>query len=141
MREGVEYAILDRALTEVVVGNKAFVATMLARAKGEKTRQRAVQRPQRDLPWNDLQAAVVSANQEPGEAFCNRRGDLGRDLALWVARRFARSCLAGLGTLVGVTCAAIAQTVAKAETRLAKDPHAAALYVVVQARLKLNVGE
>ena len=135
LREGVEDAIFDHAMTGVVVGSKAFASAMLARAKGDKARQQALQRQQRDLSWNDIQAAVALAKQEPWDAFCNRRGDPGRDLALLVARRFGRSSLAELGALVGVTYSAIAQAVAKAEKRIAKDRQAAALYVALEKQL------
>jgi putative transposase len=138
VRAGVEGSILDGALTELVVGSKGFVAAMLARAKGEKAQHRVVQRRNRELSWGEIQAAVATAKHQPWEDFCNRRGDVGRDLALLVARRFGRYSLAELGGLVGVSYAAVAQAVSKTENRLAKDQEAATLFLAIQKHLKLK---
>ena len=138
MRAGLEDSILDGALTELVVGSKRFVAAMLALAKGDQAQQQAVQRRNRDLSWEAIQAAVVSAKQEPWEAFCNRRGDLGRALALVVARRFGCYSLAKLGGLVGVSYAAVAQAISKAEKRITTDKATASLFSAIQEYLKLK---
>jgi putative transposase len=138
VRAGLEDSLLNEALTGLVVGSKRFVAAMLALAKGDRAQQQAVQRLHRDLAWEAIQAAVVSAKQEPWEAFCNRRGDVGRDLALMVARRFGRYSLAELGGLVGVSYAAVAQAIAKAEKRLTADKDTARLFSTIQEYLKLK---
>jgi len=58
------------------------------------------------------------------ENFGDWPGDLGRDLALQMARRFARSSLAEHGVLVPVTNAAFARAVSKAAIRIAKNRQA-----------------
>jgi putative transposase len=138
VRAGIEDTILDRALTPLVVGGKEFVSEMLAMAKGEKATHRAAQRQNRDLTWSQIQKAVAAAKQQPWEDFCNRRGDLGRELALLVARRYGRYTLAELGALVGVTYAAVAQAVAKAENRVSKDKETGKLFLAIQEKLQLK---
>ena len=55
-----------------------------------------------------------------------------------VARRFGRYSLAQLGGLVGVSYAAVAQAVSKAEKRLTRDKDTAALFSAIQEYLKLK---
>jgi hypothetical protein len=121
-----------------VVGSRRFVAAMLALVKGDQAQQQAVQRRNRALPWDAIQAAVVSAKQEPWEGFCHRRGEVGRDMALVVARRFGCYSLAELGGLVGVTYAAVAQAVCKAEKRILTDRDTVRLSSAIQGHLKLK---
>jgi hypothetical protein len=60
--------------------------------------------------------------------FVDRRGDDRRDLALLLARRSGGYALSELGSLVGVSYAAAAQAVTKAEQRTARFSTTRKLY-------------
>jgi hypothetical protein len=76
------------------------------------------------LDWPLLQQRVAELKAEPWSAFADRRNDEGRDLALYVARRFGGYTLAELGELVGVSYAAVAQAVERTDRRIALPLHA-----------------
>ncbi|HEX3443157.1 MAG TPA: hypothetical protein VHS80_00450 [Chthoniobacterales bacterium] len=66
-------------------------------------------------------SALAELKGESWEVFAERRGDDGRDLALLLARRFGGYTLNELSALVGVSYAAVAQAVTKAEYRIARS--------------------
>jgi hypothetical protein len=90
---------------------------MLELAKGEQTHRQAVQKRTKRLDWVALQKALAELKGEPWEVFAERRGDDGRDLALLLARRSGGYTLSELGSLVGVSYAAVAQAASKAKRR------------------------
>ena len=73
--------------------------------------------------------------------FAERRGDDGRDLALLLARGSGGYTLSELGTLVGVSYAAVAQAVSKAEYRIAHSVATRKLYHQLRTTFKLDSAE
>ena len=68
----------------MVIGGGAFVRRMQSLAGGERSEQPEVRwftRQQAD--FHEVQRAVERVKRERWEAFVNRHGDWGRDLALW----------------------------------------------------------
>ncbi len=128
IRTGTLDSILDRVLEQVVQGSREFRVKMLELAKGEQAHLQAVQRRATRLDWAALQQVLVELKGEPWEVFADRRGDDGRDLALFLARRSGGYTLTELGTLVGVSYAAVAQAVTKAEHRIAHSVATRKLY-------------
>ena len=81
---------------------------------------------------------MAELKAQPWSAFAERRNDEGRDLALYVARRFGGYTLAELGELVGVSYAAVAQAVERTERRIAQSTATRKLYQDVAATFKLK---
>ena len=71
--------------------------------------------------------------------FAQWRGDDRPDLALLLPRRFGGYTLSELGVLVGVSYAAVAQAVTKAEYRLAHSVATRNLYHQLCITLKLKL--
>jgi putative transposase len=138
IRTGTLDSILDQVLERVVQGSREFRAKMLELAKGERAHRQAVQKQSTRLDWAALQHALAELKGEPWEAFADRRGDDGRDLALLLARRSGGYTLTELGTLVGVSYAAVAQAVTKAERRLARSVATRKLYNKLCTTFKLK---
>jgi putative transposase len=122
VRAGTEDEILNQALEKLVYGDEPFRTDMLAKAKGEAASQRAVLRRVDRPDWARIKQVVAEVKGEAWEQFYDRRGDLGRELALWIGRRFGGYTLPELGEFVGISYAAVAQSVAKFESRIARDP-------------------
>jgi hypothetical protein len=74
----------------------------------------------------------------PWEVFAQRRGDDGRDLALLLARHSGGYTLSELGTLVGVSYAAVAQALTRAEHRIAHSAATRQLHKALCATFKLK---
>ena len=128
IRTGTLDSILDQVLERAVQGSPEFRAKMLELAKGEQAHRQAVQKRANRLDWAALQQALAELKGEPWEVFAERRGDDGRDLALLLARCSGGYTLTELGTLVGVSYAAVAQAVTKAERRIARSVATRKLY-------------
>ncbi|MBU1693509.1 MAG: hypothetical protein KKC51_06050 [Verrucomicrobia bacterium] len=55
----------------------------------------------KEVKWEEVVRAVEKTKGESWDAFADRHGDWGRDLALWVARRRAGMTLRNLGVVAG----------------------------------------
>jgi putative transposase len=139
VRTGTLDSILGQVLERVVQGGREFRAQMLELAKGEEAHRQSVQRRATRLEWNALQQALAQLKGEPWEVFADRRGDDGRDLALLLARRFGGYTLSELGSLVGVSYAAVAQAITKAEQRIAHFSTTRKLYKRLCDTFKIKI--
>jgi putative transposase len=128
IRTGTLDSILDQVLERVVQGSREFRVKMLELAKGEQAHRQALRKRATRLDWATLQQALAKLKGEAWEVFAERRGDDGRDLALLLARRSGGYTLTELGALVGVSYAAVAQAVTKAEHRIAHSVATRKLY-------------
>jgi hypothetical protein len=81
---------------------------------------------------------VSEARGELWESFVERHGDSGRDLALLVGRRFGCLTLRELGKFVGITYAAVAQSVARIERNLLRDKSLQMQYSTIVRKLKME---
>ena len=106
----------------MALGTVAFLDRMRRLAKGDSLEQHDLRRWQRLVPFDRVVHAVEAAKGEPWAAFCNRRGDWGRDLALWLGRTCCGLTLRELGAAVqGLAYPAVAKAVARMEQRLQQD--------------------
>jgi REP element-mobilizing transposase RayT len=131
-------AVLDQAWEGTVYGTREFRARMLKLARGEKAQRRAAQKRVNRLDWDSLRQLVAELKGEPWEDFVDRRGDDGRDLALYVARRFGGYSLPELGKKVGVSYAAVAQAVARTQDHLKRPSATRQLYSKLSVRLNFK---
>ncbi|MCO5067754.1 MAG: transposase [Kiritimatiellae bacterium] len=104
-----------------VLGREAFAETVRKRLKvGRESSGR--RRVRRRVAWPDLVRCMEELKKEPWSAFRDRRGDWGRDVTLWAARRLGGYTLAELAREVGaVDYTAIYQGVRRLEARSKKD--------------------
>ena len=69
--------------------------------KGDKREQKEVRQWKRLVPFERVVKAVEQVKGESWERFCDRQGDGGRDLVLWVARKRCGLTLREMGQAVG----------------------------------------
>lgn len=85
----------------VALGSKAFVARLRRRVRGDRHEQPALRAWTRLLPFERVIEAVAAEKGEPWEAFRDRHGDAGRDVALWLGRHHCGLTQAELGAAAG----------------------------------------
>jgi putative transposase len=138
VRLGTESTIVGRALTGLAIGSPEFVAKVHALAKGDSRSVELLHARQNRVGWEQIKRAVSEARGELWESFVERHGDSGRDLALLVGRRFGCLTLRELGKFVGITYAAVAQSVARIERNLLRDKSLQMQYSTIVRRLKME---
>lgn len=100
----------------LAVGPEPFVERLRRLACGGHRAQPAVRRWRRMLPFDRVAEAVAAVKGEPWDAFRDRHGDDGRDMALWLGRRLCGLTLAELGVVVGnASAAAVGSAVRRME--------------------------
>jgi putative transposase len=138
IRQGTESAIVDRPLTGLAIGSPEFVAKVYALAKGDPRSVELLHARQNRVGWEQIKQAVSEAKGESWQSFVERHGDSGRDLALLVGRRFGCFTLRELGEFVGITYAAVAQSVARIERVLLKNKRLRMQYSTITRDLKVE---
>jgi putative transposase len=138
VRQGTESEILDRALTSLAIGSPEFLNKVYALAKGDSRSVELLRARQNRVGWDRIKQAVSVARGEMWESFVDRHGDSGRDLALLVGRRFGCFMLRELGEFVGISYAAVAQSVARIERMLQRDKGVQIQYSTIVRKLKME---
>ena len=116
-------ATLEEPACEVagsfVLGSRAFVQSLSDKVKGkEPLREQLRRRPL----WSEIVSAVERVRGEPWKDFAERRGDFGRDLALYFGRRFGGMTLSALGKLAaGMKVMAVSLAVKRFAQKLETD--------------------
>ncbi|HPS07593.1 MAG TPA: transposase [Kiritimatiellia bacterium] len=101
LRQGVAEGAFARLTAAVAIGGTAFVEGLrkkIPKRMGEGTNARAWRRL---LPFAEVVRAVEAVKGEPWAAFADRKGDWGRDLALYVGRMRCGLTLNELGRHAG----------------------------------------
>ncbi len=101
VREGLAESPWERLEAGVVLGGPRFVERMRRHLRGDAREQPQLRRMQARPSWEQVVAAVERVKGERWEAFRDRYGDWGRDLALYVGRRRARLRLRELAAAAG----------------------------------------
>ena len=138
IRQRTESAIVDQPLTTLAIGSPKFVAKVYALAKGDSRSVELLHARQNRVGWEQIKRAVSEARGELWESFVERHGDSGRDLALLVGRRFGCFTLRELGEFVGITYAAVAQSVARIEQVLPRNKRVQMQYSTIVRKLKIE---
>jgi REP element-mobilizing transposase RayT len=87
--------------------------------------------------WVELVQCMEAMKGEAWSSFCDRRGDRGRDITLWAARRLGGYTLVDLAHEVGgVDYTAIAQAIRRLESRAHKDRKTAAEMRTFQSKVE-----
>jgi REP element-mobilizing transposase RayT len=89
IREGTVESPWERLEAGVVLGGKRFVEQMRKHLSGDTREQPQLKRLQTQPSWEAVLAGVEKVKGERWEAFRDRHGDWGRDLAFYMGRRRA----------------------------------------------------
>ena len=107
--------------------------------QGDQKEQSEVRALRVRCTWAEVVGAVEEVKEEKWEAFRDRYGDWGRDMALWVGRRECGLKLGDLGRLGGgLDYRTAGSGVAKAMKCLESDREFMRNYKVVRKRLGLE---
>jgi len=108
---------------QAVLGGNALleeVRTQIKEGRREIVGKRSLDRRS---TFEDAVAVVESHSRTPWEEFKNLRGDPGREMVFWLARRHAGMTLAQLGERSGgADYAAVAMALRRFETKMKNDP-------------------
>ena len=119
-----------------VLGSTKFAESIRAELKIDReTSGRGCLR--RRLAWDQVVRCMEDIKGEPWAAFADKRGDWGRDMILWAARRLGGYTLKELADEVGgLDYSAIYQAVRRLESRASKDKKMAARMQSFRNKLK-----
>ena len=113
----------QRVVNGIVLGSERFARQLRCQARGNPREQRSLRSPAVPVGWERIVRALERAKGEPWDGFAGRRGDWGRDAALWLGRRAGRLRLAQLGKLAGgLDYANVSKAVARFARRLGENP-------------------
>jgi len=121
LRQGAEEGVFARLTAALAIGGTSFVEGLrrkVPRKAGPETNARAWRRL---LAFETVVAAVERIKGEPWKDFADRRGDWGRDLALYVARTRSGRTLGELGALSGMHADGVSKAVQRMRSRLSGD--------------------
>ncbi|MBU1909237.1 MAG: hypothetical protein KJ726_04240 [Verrucomicrobia bacterium] len=121
MRQGRTENIWSQLRWGVVLGSERFAEEMRDMLKtGREVSARRELRKR--VSWEDVVGAIEKTKRERWDAFVDRHGDWGRDLALWVGRRHTGLTLGELGARAGgMDYGAVAMSVKRMKLRLSHD--------------------
>ena len=114
-----------------LLGRESFARSLKPGLRMKEREQRQARQLAPAVAWPEIVSALEHARGEKWAEFSARRGDWGRDAALWLGRRQGRLSLSRLGELAGGTdYAAVSVAVRRFAQRLAGD-----------AKLRRQLGE
>ena len=122
VREGLTASPWERLEAGLLLGSAEFVRRMKQLATGDRREQPQLQRLQTRPSWAAIRVAVEAARHESWEQFCDRHGDSGRDLALYLGRGRGGLSMKELAAAAGgVDYRAVAKAVDRFARRLAGE--------------------
>ena len=124
LRQGIKESVTARLTAAVAIGSTAFLEGLRRQVKGDGTEQPDLRRWRRLMPFDRVVAAVGKVKGEGWLEFCDRRGDWGRDLALWLGREHCGLTLGELGAAAqGMAYPAVSKAIKRMAERLQRDRH------------------
>jgi REP element-mobilizing transposase RayT len=121
LRQGVEEGVFERLTTALAIGGTSFIEGLRRKVplkRGSETNARAWRRL---LSFDAVVKAVEQVKGEPWQNFADRKGDRGRDLALYVARTRSGRTLAELGEFSGMSVDGVSKAVQRMRAQLSDD--------------------
>jgi chromosomal replication initiation ATPase DnaA len=107
---------------QVVLGGEALLENVRGQLKGEKREIGGKRALSKRRSFEEVIAAVAGHRGEKWEDFCGRRGDSGRELVWWLARRHCGLTLAELGKRAGgADYAAVGMALRRFEAKMRGD--------------------
>ena len=122
VRQGLAATPWEQLRARLVLGSEKFMRKLQATLAGNKREQPALRRLADRPDWAKIIAAVEQTQGAPWRDFADKRGDPGRDLALYLARKHCQLKLAELGTLAGgMDYASVSIAIQRFQRRLKRD--------------------
>jgi hypothetical protein len=121
LKQGVADGVTERLTQALAIGSTAFIEKLRRRLSGRSGAATNARAWRRLLPFQDIVRAVVAIKKEPWEAFADRPGDWGRDLALQIGRKHGGMTLRELGEACGMNAQAVSKAVTRLDARLKRD--------------------
>lgn len=101
LSKGVEESVFERLRDGTAVGSEAFCARIRDLA-GDVPREVAGKRQlRRRIAFEEVVRCVEQARGQDFATFVNTRGDWGKPMVMWLARRYCGMTLRELGELMG----------------------------------------
>ena len=121
LRQGVEEGAFARITSAVAVGGAAFVERLRRKVPPSARSDTNARAWRRLLPFGEVVKAVETVKGEEWASFADRKGDCGRDLALYVARMNCGLSVPELAALAGTEPAAASKAIQRMRKRLSGD--------------------
>jgi len=112
---------LSRVTAALAIGSTAFIEGLRKRLPENAGEQSNLRQWRRLLPFDVIKKAVSAVKGEEWDAFVNRHGDIGRDLALYYARINGGYTLHELGNFTQCNTFAVSKAVSRIRNRLESD--------------------
>ena len=100
-REGEAPVIWEQVKGQVLLGGEEFIERVATAVAGDEVEQGGLKQICWRPAWEKLIEAVEEAKGERWEAFRERRGDPGREMVFWLARRHGGLKLREIGEKAG----------------------------------------
>ena len=121
LRQGEEEGAFAQITAAVAIGGAAFVERLRRRVPPSARCDTNARAWRRLLPFGEVVKAVEAVKGEGWAAFADRKGDCGRDLALYVARMNCGLSIPELAALAGTEPAAASKAIQRMRKRLPGD--------------------
>ena len=122
IRSGHEESPLEAVRAGFVLGGEQFLEKIRAQIRGDPREQPGLKEITRRWQFEELIALVGKHKGESWEEYAERRGDWGRDMVLWLARKHTMMTNRELAERVGrIDDSAVAQAVRRLATRIEQD--------------------
>jgi putative transposase len=120
LREGVGVP-WEQLQGQVILGEPEFVRSLEDELQGNRREQPSLRRLETRPAWQQIVEVVEAMKQEKWKQFRDRRGDWGRDVALYLGRQHGGLKLRELGELAGVDYGSVSVALQRLERRRRQD--------------------
>jgi putative transposase len=136
IRSAHEESPLQEVRAGFVLGGEEFVEKVRARIRGDVREQSGLKEITRRLQFDDIVRAVSKHKGENWAEYAFRRGDWGRDMVLWLARRNTMISNRELAERAGgIDDSAVAQAVRRLTKRIQEDARLARVSRILQNQI------
>jgi REP element-mobilizing transposase RayT len=135
LRQGVEEGAFARITSAVAVGGAAFVERLRRKVPPSARSDTNARAWRRLLPFGEVVKAVETVKGEEWASFADRKGDCGRDLALYVARMNCGLSIPELAAFAGIAPSAASKALQRMKKRLPGDRKLKAMFRKVSAEI------
>ncbi len=122
VRQGLLQSPWEELKAQVVLGSEKFLRKIREVMSGNPREQPSLRRLAQRPDWETVKTVIEKLKGEKWAAFQNRRGDWGRDLALYLGRQHCQLKLSELGALAGgMDYASVAMAARRFKQRMSED--------------------
>ena len=138
LKQGIEESAARRLSQALAIGSAAFVEKLRQRLTGNVGTRTNARSWRRLLPFTEVAQAVETVRGAKWAEFVERRGDWGRDLALYVGRMHGGMTLQELATHANMNLDTVQSCVIRVRNRLKKQKKLRCAYAQVMQTLAVG---